>query len=97
MSAIAYQSIWVSEGDLILTYEQNLNLVEAYSFEGGVTLRAGESIVGPSTLPATAEIEGQYVTLIALFGGIGRGACADRFGRAGGYSDRGDGRQRAGR
>jgi hypothetical protein len=71
VKAIAYQSIWVSEGDLILTYEQNLNLVQAYSFTGGVTLRAGLSILDASGTPGTPEIEGSQVTLTSLFGGIG--------------------------
>ncbi len=71
VSAIAYDSIWVSEGDLILSYEQNLNLVDAISFTGDVTLRAGLSILDASGTPASPEIEGAEVTLIALFGGIG--------------------------
>ncbi len=71
VKAIAYQSIWISEGDLILTYEQNLNLVQAYSFTGSVTLRAGLSILDASGTPSTPEIEGTQVTLTALFGGIG--------------------------
>ncbi|HET6237314.1 MAG TPA: hypothetical protein VFE41_20495 [Acetobacteraceae bacterium] len=71
VKADAYQSIWVSEGDLILSFEQNLNLVQAYSFTGDVTLRAGLSILDASGTPATPEIEGQQVTLTALFGGIG--------------------------
>jgi hypothetical protein len=71
VKAIAYQSIWVSEGDLILSFEQNLNLVQAISFTGGVTLRAGLSILDASGTPASPEIEGTQVTLTALFGGIG--------------------------
>jgi hypothetical protein len=71
VTADAYQSIWVSEGDLILSYEQNLNLVQAFSFTGDVTLRAGLSILDASGTPTTAEIEGEQVTLTALFGGIG--------------------------
>ncbi len=71
VKADAYQSIWVSEGDLILSYEQNLNLVQAYSFTGDVTLRAGLSILDASGTPSAPEIEGAEVTLTALFGGIG--------------------------
>ena len=41
------------------------------SFTGDVTLRAGLSILDASGTPASPEIEGAEVTLIALFGGIG--------------------------
>ena len=64
-------NIWISEGDLGLSFDLNMNVGSITSTGGNVTLRAGLSILDGTGNPNGVEVTGTDITLMALFGGIG--------------------------
>ncbi len=74
VTATAYRSIWLSEGDLSLSYKLNLDINQIISSTGDVTLRSGLSMLDSNSASGALQIEGNNITLMALSGAIGTAA-----------------------
>jgi hypothetical protein len=88
VEAIAHGNIWISEGDLFLSFNLSLKAELIGSITGDVTLRAGLSILDGSNSPTGTEVIGNNITLMALSGGIG--LANDPLGIRSAYSAAGD-------